>query len=145
MAKLTDEHLMDFVRFAKAKTYENTSALFASWREWVAEMYGDKVVTIKGRIYPPGTVPTEPFRGSILWEGDTIEEKRLIKRGGISAFWDAPTKLKCGHESIYDYCETCVSIKEFEEVCKRKGVTADDLRAKIKARQDEQESTKRVD
>lgn len=88
MAKLTDEHLKDFVAFAKAKTYENTSALMASWREWLLEMYGDRCVTIDGRIYPPESQPTETFRGSILWKGDTAAEKRLIKSQGIAAYWD---------------------------------------------------------
>lgn len=110
MAELRQEHLMDFVRFCKAKTYDNTSHMLAEWREWLVDVYGDKCVTIKGRIYPPETVPTVPFRGSILWEGDTAEEKRLIKRGGIVAFWDNPTKLPCGHNSIYSYCETCKEV-----------------------------------
>lgn len=56
-------------------------------------------------------------------------------------------RLPCGHMSREVHCMVCpeLAIKSFYEVCKRKGVTADDLRAKIKARQDEQKRTHRPD
>ena len=56
-------------------------------------------------------------------------------------------RLPCGHMSREVHCMVCpeLAIKSFYEVCKRKGVTADDLRAKLKARQDEQKRTHRPD
>jgi len=83
MPKLTDSHLKDFVTFARAKQYENTSALFASWREWLQDTYGDRCIEIDGKIYPPESQPVAPFRGSILWKGDTATERRAIMRGEV--------------------------------------------------------------
>jgi hypothetical protein len=81
MPKLTGGHIKDFVTFARAKQYESTAALFASWREWLHDTYGDRCVVIDGKIYPPESQPAATFRGSILWKGDTAAERRAIMRG----------------------------------------------------------------
>lgn len=105
--RITSEAAADFVRLAKAKPYKSTSDLIAAFRSWVKDTHGPKAETHEGQTYPPGTESEKPFRGSIRWEGDTTEERRAIKRDGLQAFMDAPTKLPCGHESATDYCETC--------------------------------------
>lgn len=107
MVELTPEAKADFVAFNRGKTYENTQAMLSAYHEWVADSYGEAAVMVNGKPYPPGTRHASPFRGSILWTGDTTEERRAIKRDGLQAFMDAPTKLPCGHESVSDYCETC--------------------------------------
>lgn len=107
MVELTPEAKADFVAFSRGKSYQSTAEMFNAWHEWVADMYAEKAVTIDGKPYPPGTLHGSTFRGSVLWNGGTAEERRAIKANGIQGFWDAPTKLKCGHESASDYCETC--------------------------------------
>jgi len=107
MIELTPEAKADFVAFNRGKTYESTEAMLSAYHDWVSDSYGESAVIIAGKAYPPGTRSSSPFRGSILWTGDTTEERRAIKRDGLQAFMESPTKLPCGHESATDYCETC--------------------------------------
>lgn len=107
MVELTPEAKADFVTFCRGKSYASPAEMLSAYHEWVHDSYGESSVYLDGKPYPPGSCHSTPFRGSILWKGDTAEERRMIKIGGIQAFWDNPTKLPCGHPSVNDYCETC--------------------------------------
>lgn len=75
------EHLMDYVRMARANPKKTTSETLAMWREWLQEVYGPLCVEIDGKIYPPGTIKDKPFKGSILYKGETAAERRAIMNG----------------------------------------------------------------
>ena len=81
MIEMSRAHRMDFVNLCRANPKKTTSECFDMYHEWVADTYGDLAVEYDGRKYPPGTVKSKPFKGSILYKGETAAERRAILSG----------------------------------------------------------------
>jgi len=82
MIEMDYAHRMDFVNICRANTEKTLSECLHLWREWLEDTYGQNCVEIKGRKYPPSTWKSKPFKGSILYEGETAAERRIILAGG---------------------------------------------------------------
>ena len=81
MIEMSHAHRMDFVNICRANPKKTTSECFDMYHEWVADTYGDLAVEYDGRKYPPGTWKSKPFKGSILYKGETATERRAIMAG----------------------------------------------------------------
>ena len=68
MIEMTEQATADFVRVCRGKKYSSTEEMLSAFHDWVADVYGEKAVTINGKPYPPGTMQDGGFRGSILWQ-----------------------------------------------------------------------------
>ena len=81
MVEMTNAHTMDFVNICRANPGKTSAECFALWREWIDEAHGPLCIDIDGRKYAPGTVKGKPFKGSILYKGETATERRAILAG----------------------------------------------------------------
>lgn len=81
MIEMEHSHRMDFVNICRANPGKTSAECFVIWREWLADAHGPLCVDIDGRTYPPGTVKGKPFKGSILYKGETPAERRAIMAG----------------------------------------------------------------
>ena len=81
MVEMTNAHTMDFVNICRANPGKTSAECFALWREWIDEAHGPLCIDIDGRKYAPGTVKGKPFKGSILYKGETAAERRAILSG----------------------------------------------------------------
>lgn len=81
MIVMTYAHRMDFVNICRAKPGKTSRECFEIWREWIEETYGPLCVDIDGLKYPPGTWKSKPFKGSVLYKGETAAERRAIMAG----------------------------------------------------------------
>lgn len=81
MIEMSHAHRMDFVNLCRANPTKTTIECFDMYHEWVADTYGDLAVEYDGRKYSHGTVKSKPFKGSILYKGETAAERRAIMAG----------------------------------------------------------------
>lgn len=81
MIKLQPDQYMDFVDICRANPGKSTAESLTLWREWLADTYGVRCYEIEGRLYASGAMKVKPFRGSILYKGETTAERRAIMNG----------------------------------------------------------------
>lgn len=81
MVEMSTAHRMDFVNIFRANPGKTSAECFHLWREWLDDAHGPLCAEIDGRKYPPGTWKSKPFKGSILYKGETATERRAIMAG----------------------------------------------------------------
>lgn len=81
MIEMSYAHRMDFVNICRANPGKTSRECFELWREWLDETHGPLCVEIDGQKYPPGTMKSKPFKGSLLYKGETASERRAIMAG----------------------------------------------------------------
>lgn len=81
MIEMSTAHRMDFVNICRANPQKTSAECFYLWREWLDDAHGPLCAEIDGRKYPPGTWKSKPFKGSILYKGETAAERRAIMAG----------------------------------------------------------------
>lgn len=118
MIEMSHAHRMDFVNLCRANPKKTTSECFDMYHEWVADTYGDLAVEYDGRKYPPGTVKGKPFKGSILYKGETATERRAILAGE-----NLPDDLQ----------DEPTAQKQIDAWCERKGITKTEWRERVDA------------
>ena len=105
MIEMEHNQRMDFVNICRANAGKTSAECFEIWREWLDETHGPLCIEIDGRKYPPGTWKSKPFKGSILYKGETAAERRAIMAGeyippdvkeltGAQEFIDAKLKAR---------------------------------------------------
>lgn len=72
---------MDFVNICRANAGKTSAECFEIWREWLDETHGPLCIEIDGRKYPPSTWKSKPFKGSVLYKGETPAERRAVMAG----------------------------------------------------------------
>lgn len=82
MIEMNHAHRMDFVNICRANPGKTSRECFELWRHWLEETYGPLCVEIDGLKYPPGTWKSKPFKGSVLYKGETSAERRIVLSGG---------------------------------------------------------------
>lgn len=81
MIEMDYAHRMDFVNICRANAGKTSAECFEIWREWLDETHGPLCIEIDGRKYPPSTWKSKPFKGSVLYKGETAAERRAIMAG----------------------------------------------------------------
>lgn len=119
MIEMGYAHRMDFVNICRANPGKTSAECLELWREWLDEAHGPLCIEIDGRKYPPSTWKSKPFKGSILYKGETPAERRAIMAGEYIGP-DIP-ELDAAQLSIDTWL-------------KRKGITKEQWREKIEHR-----------
>ena len=119
MIEMSTAHRMDFVNICRANPGKTSAECFHLWREWLDETHGPLCIEIDGRKYPPSTWRSKPFKGSILYKGETAAERRAIMAG----------------EYIPPDVPELVGAQEFIDTwLQRKGITKEQWREKVENR-----------
>ncbi len=117
MIEMDYANRMDFVNVCRANPGKTSRECFDLWREWLTETHGPLCIDIDGRKYPPSTWKSKPFKGSILYKGETAAERRAIMAG----------------EYIPHDVKELTGAQEFIDAwLQRKGITKEQWREKVK-------------
>ena len=118
MVEMSTAHRMDFVNIFRANPGKTSAECFHLWREWLDDAHGPLCAEIDGRKYPPGTWKSKPFKGSILYKGETATERRAILAGE-----NLPDDLQ----------DEPTAQKQIDAWCERKGITKTEWRERVDA------------
>jgi len=118
MIEMSYAHRMDFVNICRANPGKTSRQCFELWRDWLDETYGPLCVEIDGLKYPPGTWKSKPFKGSVLYKGETAAERRAILAGEI-----LPDELQ----------DDPTAQKQIDAWCERNGITKTEWRERVEA------------
>lgn len=118
MIEMSYAHRMDFVNICRANPAKASRECFELWRDWLDETYGPICVEIDGQKYPPGTMKSKPFKGSVLYKGETATERRAILAGE-----NLPDNLQ----------EDQTAQKQIDAWCERKGVNKNEWRERVES------------